>query len=208
MFGSLNLDGAANLENSVLHVNGKSDLANGVLDFDFKDGVLVAKGSKLATSEILKMLSYPEVFFANIDANFNYDTKKQYGNFNATSPKGTLAQNQLGLLIMPLLKVDITKEEYKIDANGTLNKELIKFMFDMEAQNSFIEAKNGQINAGVLHIPLALKISNRDLNATISGKGDNIKVSLDGSAYVKDKITETLQDNNTKQKIQDVLKKL
>lgn len=209
MIGKIALDGTAKLSNNVLHVDGKSNLANGTVNFDFNDGKLVANGNSLSTVELLKMLSYPDIFIANIDAKFNYNTKTSSGDFSAVSPRGQLKQNQLGLLIEPLLKLDITKEVYEdIKVIGDINKELIHLDFDMTSENTYFKVVKGKINAGILNIPLALKIKNRDFKATISGPSDNIKVSLDSSQYLKDKISETLSDNKTQQTIKDFLKKL
>lgn len=214
MIGSVAVDGTVKFKDNVLQADGKSNIANGTLNFDFTDGKLNANGKGISTVELLKMLSYPDIFTANIDANFNYNIMTSKGEFSATAPTGHLKQNQLGLLIEPLLKIDITKEVYKdISMKGDLNKELIRFNFDMSSENTYFKSTNARINAGVLNIPLALKIKNRDLKATLSGPSSDIKVSIDSSEYLKEKAAEEIGkhlnvDNSTKEAVGNILNKL
>lgn len=208
MTGNVSVDGALTLINDILRINGISNIANGKLDFDFNNGMLIAKGSSLSTQEILKMMNYPDVYLANVDVNFNYDTKKEQGNFNATSLSGKLKDSELGLLIKPLLKVDITEEIYKTLIKGNINKQLIKFNMDMISENTYLRVLNGQIDNGNLDMPMSLRIKNRDLSATISGKSDNLKVSIDSSEYLKGKIADELLKEKTQTKIKNLLKKL
>jgi len=212
MVGALVLNGAANYQNEILHVDGKSDILGGNINFDLLDKKLTLKGANLSALEGLKMLSYPAVFDAKIALNLGYDLNKSAGTFNATSPSGKLVQTQLGDLVKTFLNFDMTADAYEnILLDGKIAGENINFLFDMKSVKSSLSIKDGKVTGNALNIPYKLMIEKTDLSGKIEGTTDNPKVSLDTSAYLKNKAKEELNkqiEKNGQKVLDSILKKL
>ncbi|MDR2789921.1 MAG: hypothetical protein LBB59_02975 [Campylobacteraceae bacterium] len=188
MKGSIAVEGEADYKDKMLKVSGKSNVAGGNINFDFVNNTAKINGANLSTLELLKMLSYPQIFDAKIklDADYNVNTSK--GNFKAESPSGHITQTQLGDLVKTFLNFDMSKEAYEnILLDGNIDNGKIKFLFDAKSKKVSLNVPEGKITDTVLDIPLKIQIEKTDINGKITGTTDKPKVSVDSSKYLQDK---------------------
>ena len=154
------------------------------------------------------------------DMKANYDLASQSGKFNIAIDQGQLVKTGLSETIATFTGKDITTEIYrngKID--GTINKGLIDFNVDMQANKSKISVTNGKFdtNSKALNIPLKMNYEKTDIELSVTGTSDAPKYSV-GSDYIKSKALKGLDklidkklggdSNSTKDAVKGLLKSL
>ncbi|MDR2342351.1 MAG: hypothetical protein LBD84_04870 [Campylobacteraceae bacterium] len=203
MRGSVVVEGEANYKDKMPKISGKSNIAGGNINFDFADNTAKINGSNLSTLEVLKMLSYPQIFDAKVklDANYNVNTSK--GSFKAESLSGHITETQLGDLIKTFFNFDMSKETYEnILIDGNIDDGKIKFLFNAKSKKVSLDVPEGKIMGTVLDIPFNMQIEKTDIGGKITGTTDKPKVSIDSSKYLQDKaekeINRYLEKNSDK----------
>ena len=85
----------------------------------------------------------------------------------------------------------MTKELYaNTKLEGTIKKELVNFIFDMNGKESSLRVPKGELNLDSedLNAPFELKITNKDLSGSVKGKMSAPKVKISASSYIEQKI--------------------
>ena len=219
-YGSLNIKGDAVKEGQNLTVNATSKLFEGNMVAKLINDDLNVNLNGFTAKGLTDFLGLSHIYDGVGDMEANYDLASQSGKFNIAIDQGQLVKTGLSETIATFTGKDITTEIYrngKID--GTINKGLIDFNVDMQANKSKISVTNGKFdtNSKALKIPLKMNYEKTDIELSVTGTSDAPKYSV-GSDYLKNKALKGLDklidkklggdSNSTKNAVKGLLKSL
>ena len=193
-----------------LLVTGKGKEFGGTIDFTLRNDKLTANVKGATVSKIMTMLDYPQVLEAISQADVVYNLSSASGTLHAKLDNARILPSQLTALLKQFKIIDLSKERFnnsKFDAKIT--KKRIDFSLDARNKNNFLVVKNGRLikKTEAIDAKVAMKIRGKDLQASIKGTLQHPRVSLDGSAYLKNKIKEKIKKKYGK-KIEKAKKKV
>ena len=207
--GDMQINGNIKQSKDLL-VTGKGKEFGGTIDFTLRNDKLTANVKGATVSKIMTMLDYPQVLEAISQADVVYNLTSASGTLHAKLDNARILPSQLTTLLKQFKIIDLSKERFnnsKFDAKIT--KKRIDFSLDARNKNNFLVVKNGRLikKTEAIDAKVAMKIRGKDLQASIKGTLQHPKVSLDGSAYLKNKIKEKIKKKYGK-KIEKAKKKV
>lgn len=215
--GKAEFNGKLNFNKNIDAVVRSENLFEGKLDSTLKNNVLNASLTNVDLPTLTKSFDLSDMYQGKANVKANYNLLSESGEVNLDMKEGRLKQNAITNAIKLIMLKDITDDVFHTaKANATINKELINFNLDMQAQRSDIHIAKGSFNSnsGALNIPFEAKIDKADFKGTITGTAENPKVKLDASSVVntlKNVITggdKTQQGQDTKKQNNEPINKL
>ncbi|OPA78012.1 hypothetical protein BFG04_03595 [Campylobacter pinnipediorum subsp. pinnipediorum] len=222
LFGAVDVLVNAKMKNNQMDITATSDIFDGKLDAKFKDNLLNATLNKFAFKGLTDMLGMDNFYNGVGDAKFDYNVLSQKGNFNLNINEGRLVANNFTNTLKTFTARDITTEVYKDGyVKGTINKGLVNFDMDLEAQRSSIKSKDAKLNTltDAIDIPVEFRYEKTDAKIDIKGTSKQPKYSI-SSDYLKEKALKGLdklidknlgndgKDGGTKDVVKGLLKGL
>ena len=189
--GEFSANGELRFKDEKPYFDAKTNSLGGELVFVFEDEVAKVDAKGLMVETISQIVDIPHVFAANADIDARYDLAKEEGEFLFLMPEGRLLDNELVGLVKLATNFDMTKELYaNTKLEGTIKKELVNFIFDMNGKESSLRVPKGELNLDSedLNAPFELKITNKDLSGSVKGKMSAPKVKISASSYIEQKI--------------------
>ena len=188
-YGNLNIKGDAVKDGQNLTVNATSKLFEGNMVAKLINNDLNVNLNGFTAKGLTDFLGLSHIYDGVGDMKANYNLASQSGKFNIAIDQGQLVKTGLSETIATFTGKDITTEIYrngKID--GTINKGLIDFNVDMQANKSKISVTNGKFdtNSKTVNIPLKMNYEKTDIELSVTGTSDAPKYSV-GSDYLKNK---------------------
>lgn len=182
LIGKAKLDGKFYTKKGKYTLNGKSNIANGILNLDLKDGNLKISLDDISTKELSYLLDYPKIFDSNADVNFNYNFTNNSGNMNAKLQNGHFISNGYTALINTVTKNDLTKETFeRASINGQIKDKILTANLNMKSQNNQISIKDSVVNFNKNTIDMKVNTNTKGnpLNVSVKGEIEKPKFTLD-----------------------------
>ncbi|WP_348518245.1 hypothetical protein [Campylobacter sp. CCS1377] len=179
--GNLNYD--KNLDATI-----QSDaLFGGNLDANLKNNVLKAKLNQMDLQSLAKGVDFTDLYMGKINANVDYNLLSKQGDANLDLSGGKLKRSAITNALFLLIRKDITNEVYhtaKMDAK--INKDLVDFNLNLQAQNSDIKIINANINTktSVLNVPFDATLDRVEFKGVISGTTQKPNIKLDAKSVL------------------------
>jgi hypothetical protein len=166
-----------------------SKIAGGVIEAKLHNDDFTAQLKSLQTLSLLNMLLYPEIFQASMNGTLDYNLLQEKGNFHANLLDGVFTKNEIFTLIKQYGVLDMYEERFKGELNAAINKEFIVASLELLSNKSSIKTKNTKLNSKTKEIDsnLDLVVNNNPISASIKGKTDAPKVSVDLEKFMKSK---------------------
>jgi len=172
-----------------------SNIAGGVVEAKIHNSTLKTELKSLQTLKLLNIFIYPEIFQASMNGVLNYDLFQKKGNLKATFLDGTFAQNQIFTLLQQYAELDMYEEKFKGELSATINKELVVASLELLSQKSSLKTQETKLNTKTKEIDasLDLVLNNNSISASIQGKTDAPKISVDLEKFMKSKAGDALK---------------
>ena len=203
--GELSINGELTHKNEILITGNTKDLG-GNIDFIFKTKKLHAKMNHVSVEKLMQVLSYPQLFKANLVGMLDYNLATSSGKFRSTLNKAELLNSYLIQVIKTIKGDQLNSERYhKTHFNATLNKNLIDIDFKAQSENVLLLIPSGQINkiSNKINAYYKVKVENKNLEGRIRGDIANPKITLDSSKYIQDNMMSMIQENMNKGRMGD-----
>lgn len=209
--GKINANGEIKWTPTSTYADFQSDIFGGNLNAIFNNNLASVTIKNMNSLGILDMLQYPQFFKSNINGDIKYDVQTQQGKMELIVNKGSFVENKLINLLQNLLKFNATKEVYdNIKIDGVINKKVVNANLNMVSNNTSITSKDAKIDIekDSINADLLLKIQNRELGATISGKIDNPNIKLDTKKLGQDIIKNVMDNKKVKEQKEKIETKI
>jgi hypothetical protein len=166
-----------------------SNIAGGVVEANLHNDDFKAELKSLQTLSLLNMLIYPEIFKASMNGTLTYNLLHEKGNFDANLLDGVFTKNEIFTLIKQYGVLDMYEERFKGEVNANINKEFIVASLELLSNKSSIKTKNTKLNSKTKEIDsnLDLVVNKNPISASIKGRTDAPKVSVDLEKFMKSK---------------------
>jgi len=204
--GQLIIHGTMNKDKKLL-ITGSTKSLGGNIDFKLQKKKLNAKITNVSVEKLMHLLSYPQVFKANIMGDFNYDLKTKQGQFNSKLNNAQLLSSKLTKLVRKIRGLDLTKERYnETNFNATLNKDVIDINFKAKGKKVQLSIPSGHINktTNTIDATYNINIDNKDITGKIEGNISKPHITINSSKFIKDEIKNVIEGDM----IDNQLKKL
>ena len=205
----------------LLNVTGNTKLFNGVINFTLKDNKFNLILKRVNTAKVLYTLYYPVMFVSIGDGLFNYEIKKEIGNFKFNFKDGRLIKKNLTFIPKTIVKiikiftgVDLTKELFKIvNLDGKINKKIIDANLYLKSRLAEIKSSNSiiDLNRETIKSLVNFKIGGVKFSILIAGKLNkpSIKLNPGKSILNRPELKELIeQKKNLEKNLKNKLKKL
>ncbi len=196
--------------NDILTLSGKTDVLDSNTTYNYENGDIDINSTNFNTLKFSQALGYPAIFDSQGTFYAQYNPKWQKGIFSLNFQNGKLIPNKLTNLIYTISGFDMTKEIYKNGTvKGNIQNNLVNFMLDMNSSKSMLSIYNGVLNNKTKDIQgnYKVKIGDKDIEGEIAGSLNHIKVKINSSSYIKNKI-EKIIDKKVPKKFQQPLKEI
>ncbi|RAX58593.1 hypothetical protein CCZ01_02065 [Helicobacter monodelphidis] len=208
--GAMSAKGNVSLNDSGLQADFLSQILGGVVTANLANNIIDAKLDKLRSEQLLSMLTYRPFFESELNGTFHYELLSEQGALEAVLSNGHLAKSPLTDIVLPLLKVDLTREVYQnASLKSVINKKVISSDVTLKSHNTAITTKSAKINTENNQIDalLTLSIKEKPTNITVKGDLNKPKISIDAVNQAIDKAKDKLQQavDKQKDKVQDKL---
>ncbi|MBA3025813.1 MAG: hypothetical protein FP820_05305 [Sulfurimonas sp.] len=166
-----------------------SNIAGGTVEANLHNDDFKAELKSLQTLKLLNMFIYPEIFQASMNGTLTYNLLQEKGNLNANLLDGVFTKNEIFTLIKQYGVLDMYEERFKGEVNANINKEFIVASLELLSNKSSIKTKNTKLNSKTKEIDsnLDLVVNNNPISASIKGRTDAPKVSVDLEKFMKSK---------------------
>lgn len=192
--GKIAFFGEANFDKILDFKLNSDDVAGGKLKAKILGEKITANLNKFSILKLTQMLNYGHFYEGIANADFAYDTKKSFGNFEILIDEGKFTKTKMINVLSLATGKDLSTLAYK-DGKifGTIDKEKINFNVNMDSPKSKIKVENGKIysQTGILDINFDANVEKTDLKAKISGTTKEPKYSV-SSDYLKGKISKEI----------------
>ena len=182
------LEGAITLTGDVvkekdLDITTHADTLGGTLDITMHNDDIHAVGKSLKTLETLKMLTYPQMFDAAMNATFDYNVIKQSGSFKADLKQGVFTRNAMIDLVKKAAGMNLYKERFNGTIESAIVKEQVTTALDLKANTSSIGGKNILLDTKrrIVNAKLDVVANNNPIGVKIKGSVDKPELSIDVS---------------------------
>jgi len=180
-------------------------VAGGVIDAKLHNDNFSADLKSVQTMGLLRMLIYPEIFKATLDAKVEYDLDSSKGVFTGDIVDGNFANNKTFNLIKQYTKFDMYRESFNGDIDAVINKEKIIASLDLRSKQASIKAKKAKLDTKkqTIDSDITFQAKKNVITANLSGDINSPKVKVDLEKFMKSKAGEKIN-----KEINKFLKKL
>lgn len=212
LYAKLDTSGEFKYDKEKFSLNGISDFLDSKTQYSLKDNIFALESNELAVEKITQMLHYPTIFQSFSALLLNYDLANSTGKFSLQTLNGKLVQSELTTLISALAKFDMTQEVYtKGELKGIINKQNIDYSALLTGLNSNFSLKEGKVNTKTegIYGKFNVKIKNKDIGGRIQGSLKKPKITIDSSAYLKEKLDKEIDKHvpkKWKEPVKNILK--
>jgi hypothetical protein len=177
-----------------------SNIADGVVEVKIHNNALKTELKSLQTLKVLNIFIYPEIFQASMNGILNYDLLQKKGNLKANFLDGIFTQNQIFTLLQQYTAFDMYEEKFKGELNAAINKEFVLASLELLSEKSSLKTQNTKLNTKTKEIDssLDLVLNNNPISASIQGKTDAPKISVDLEKFMKSKAGDALKQEVNK----------
>lgn len=186
---------------------------------EIKDSQIAAKLDSVNTLSLLKMLNVNQIFNSTLFGDFTYDTKTSQGTLKASMKEGRILENELTKNIKQYLNFDMTGEVYKdIALSANIDESVISSAFSLASKNTTISSERTKLDLEKENIDskISVGIKENKVDVYLTNSLSKPSVRLDAKNLliqsaqkeVGKQIEKLLEDEKTKQKIQEEGKKL
>jgi len=171
-------------------------VAGGVIDAKLHNDDFSADLKSVQTMGLLRMLIYPEIFKATLDAKVEYDLASSKGVFTGDIVDGNFANNETFNLIKQYTKFDMYRESFNGDIDAVINKEKIIASLDFRSKQASIKAKKAKLDTKKQSIDsdITLQAKKNVITANLSGDINSPKVKVDLEKFMKSKAGEEVNE--------------
>ncbi|RDU55243.1 hypothetical protein CQA49_02415 [Helicobacter sp. MIT 00-7814] len=186
---------------------------------ELKDSQISAKLDSVNTLSLLKMLNVNQIFSSTLFGDFVYDTKISQGTLKASMKEGRILENELTKNIKRYLNFDMTGEVYKdITLSANIDEAVIDSAFSLASKNTTIssertkldlekESIDSKISVGIKENKVDVYLTNALSKPSVRLDAKNLLIQS-AQKEVGKQVEKLLEDEKTKQKIQEGSKKL
>ena len=192
--GKLIIHGKIN-KNKDLLITGSTKSLGGNINFKLQKKKITSKINNVSVEKLMHLLSYPQIFKANIFGDFIYDLKNRKGQLNSKLDNSQLLSNKLTKLVKKIRGQDLTKERYnQTHFNAKLNKDIVDIDFKAKSKKVELTIPFGRINkiTNNINATFNINIDNKDIKGKIRGNISKPKVTINSSKFIKDEIQNVL----------------
>ena len=214
LYAKLDTNGEFKYDKEKFSLNGISGFLDSKTQYSLKDNVFTLESNELAVEKITQMLRYPTVFQSFSALLLDYDLVNSKGKFSLQALNGKLVKSELTTLISALAKFDMTQEIYtKGELKGIINKQNIDYSALLTGLNSNFSLTEGKVNTETegVYGKFNVKIKNKDIGGRIQGSLKKPKITIDSSAYLKEKLDKEIDKHvpkKWKEPVKNILKLL
>ena len=163
---------------------------------------LVITSDKFDSMDILKTISYPQIFktFANINLKYNLLNKK--GKLNLTFKKGVLQNTKLFKTVKKITGVDLALEVYKDGFLTTdINDKLLKNVFELKSKKTKISSDKTiiDLNKSIIDSLIHFDILGLGIKIFITGNLNKPDIKTDLSDIFKNQLVPQNVEKNIKE---------
>ncbi len=208
--GKAKFDGNFKYYDDMLLSLGKSDIFGADTIYSYKNGDIKVTSKDINTLELSKALGYPPIFSSKGVLEAYYNQKWEKGVFSLTLKDGKMVSNELSNTVYMVSGFDMTKEIYNHSIlKGTIQNNTVKFAFDMKSKHSLLKVYSAILNTNNQNInaKYIVKIGDKDIEGDIKGTVDHLKIKVNSSSYIKNKIEKVIEKKVPK-KFQQPLKEI
>lgn len=197
--GSLSANGAVHKAKD-LDFTLFSEVAGGKIEAKLHNDDFHADIIAIQTLDALKMLIYPELFKATLNAQLDYNLALQKGLFKGKLLEGVFTKNQIFDLIKQYAQTDMYKEFFSGDVHAMINQEKITASLDLRSNTSSIITKDAKLNSKTQQIgaDIDLVFNKNPVSASVKGDMNAPKVSIDLQKFMQSKAGQKVQEKATK----------
>lgn len=203
--GQLVINGEINYAKNLV-VTGNSKSLGGDIDFKLFEKKITSEINNVPVEKLMHLLSYPQVFKANIMGDFNYDLTTSRGKFSSTLNQAQLLSSKLSQLVKQIRGIDLTKERYnETHFNAKLNKDIIDIDFKAKSKKVLLSIPHGRINKvnNTINANYTINIDSKDIAGKIKGKISRPHISIDASKFIQDEIQNVMQGDVVDNKLKE-----
>ena len=201
--GKIRVDGNISQAKDSLSVDGVSSLFDGKVNFSLVNNLFSSKIEAVEVKPLLHMLYYPEIFNSKSNIDIKYNLASKEGSVIGELLNGQFVRNEFSTIINNLAKFDLTKEIYeKTELKSDIKDNIINSYINMKSENTTITVPSSTLDtkANTINALVQTKIKKYSFDTTIKGELSNPKVSVDTSAFIKDKVKEKVEQKLDKYK--------
>ena len=171
-------------------------IAGGVIDAKLHNDNFSADLKSVQTMGLLRMLIYPEIFKATLDAKIDYDLASSKGVFTGDIVDGNFANNKTFNLIKQYTKFDMYRESFNGDIDAVINKEKIIASLDLRSKQASIKAKKAKLDTKkqTIDSDIIFQAKKNTITANLSGDINSPKVKVDLEKFMKSKAGEEVNE--------------
>ncbi|MDE6978375.1 MAG: hypothetical protein K2O85_02260 [Helicobacter sp.] len=191
--GKIDSHGDVSFDSAGLIATFVSNTLGGNINATLNNNLFKANLSQLRSEEVLRMLTYQPFFLSEVNGALEYELISKQGILDAKLNNGRLAESTLTKIVLPLLKVDLTREAYEEASLKTrINDKILNNDINFVSHNTSIVAKELKLDTAAQKIDgvLTLSIKEKPTNITISGNLNSPKISIDAVNRAIDKAKE------------------
>jgi len=196
--GSLSVDGVLKKAKD-LELSMHSKVAGGVVEAKLHNDDFHADINSVQTVQTLRILTYPEIFKASLNATLDYNLQSQSGKLKGDLVEGAFTKNQALDLIKKYAKSDLYVERFKGGVNADIDKEMIVASLDLQSNKSSIKSKDAKLNSKTKKMDASVEIVANEYPINVNLKGDvaSPAVNVDLKKLMESKTGEVIQKEVT-----------
>ena len=161
----------------------ESYTAGGKLNATLHNSDFDAKISNMKSIDILKILKYPKIFDARLNAAVDYNLESKKGLFDGKLSEGRFTENEAFNLLKKYAQTDVYKEKFKGDVNAVIDAKQILASLSLHSNRSSIISKGTKIDSKKSLIDSRIEINANGNKVDVNLKGDinkpNVKINAD-----------------------------
>ncbi|QKF81311.1 hypothetical protein [Halarcobacter ebronensis] len=206
MRGKLKVDGNIAQSKDSLSVDGKTALFDGTVNFNLLNNQFSSKIDAVEIKPLLHMLYYPEIFNSKSNIDIKYNLASKEGTVVGELLNGQFVKNEFSTIINTFAKFDLTREIYeKTELKSDIKENIINSYINMKSENTTITVPSSTLDtkANTINALIQSKIKEYSFDTTVKGELSSPKVSVDTSAFVKQKIEKKI--DKYKEKLEEKL---
>ena len=156
-------------------------VAGGDIDAKLHNDNMHAEIKSVGTKGLLQILTYPDIFQAQVNAKLDYDLAKGKGVLNGHVTDGNFVQNKTFNLIKQYTKFDMYRESFNGDISANINKEKILASLDLRSKQASIKSDKAKIDAKrkTIDADIIVQAKKNTIPASIRGDINSPKVQVD-----------------------------
>lgn len=186
------LRGSAKVTGDLIYANdltlhADSAILGGTIRSTFKEGKLHADLKGIRTLKALYMLTYPEVFDAQLNGNLDYTPVSKKGVITATLSDGRFTKNSAFDLLRNYSNIDLYTERFKGDTAARIDDNVLDADLALHSNRTSITSKHARIDsaAKTINANVHLNANNNPVDFRLNGDLDHPNVTVDAGKLIE-----------------------